>query len=59
MNTYPELWPGRGEGKDASKRKATGAKAQGQATANLLGVHSNIPCKTVAMGWFQHCANYI
>ena len=38
MNTYPELWPGRGEGKDAGGQKATRAKAHGQATPNLPGV---------------------
>ena len=61
MNTYPELWPGRGEGNDAGGRKATGAKAHGQATANLPGVPPNIPHKTVPLSWFQHCAkfNYI
>ena len=50
MNTYPELWPGRGEGKDAGGQKATGAKAHGQATANLPGVPQN-PMQNCAIGW--------
>lgn len=52
MNSYPELWQRSREGKGATKQIATGAKAHTQASANLPGDLTNIPCKTVALGWF-------
>lgn len=47
------------EGKEDSKRKVTQAKTHSNASANLPGVHPNIPGKTAALAWFELCLNYI
>ena len=43
---------GGARGKEASKHKATSAKAHGSVPVNLPGVPQNILGKTTALAWF-------